>query len=988
MNDDDVEDENPLLNNCQYYEAQDLGNISEKYNLRVLQLNIRSLPNKIDQLTDLLRTLKENNQEVDLILLCETFINDVNLMQCTLSNYYFEEIHRKNKSGGGVGIFINKRLKYKSRSDITIFNEGIFESIFLEIKSNKKNIIVGSVYRIPNTNEKLFIDKYNQIMSKLSLENKDVIIGADQNMDFLKYGVHTNTANFLNTNLNYGILPTINKPTRVTHTSATLIDNIFVKSAHVYNSKSFILTTDLSDHFPCLLLINCECQHASSPLEFEQRNLNEDAVNSIKTDLAGVDWESLNTLDADDSYSFLVNEITASVEKHAPMRKVRIPARYVINEPWMTRGLIKSSRNCDRLYTKVSGLNKDSDKYKSYKKYRNMYNSLKRHAKVTYYNDRIQKYFNNSKKLWQTLNILIRKNNDKSAISDIFVCNGHPTSDPKLISNGFCQYFTNVGKNLASDIPLTNQLPESYLKGNYLNSLFFAPTESNEVLQIIKSLKAKTSFGHDSISNVLLKAVAPEIISPLSTIINKSLLAGIIPKEMKMAKVVPIYKSKDISQFSNYRPISLLPAMSKVLEKVVYKRLYTYLQMNNILYSSQYGFRHNHSTTDATSELISSVVMGFENKELTLATFLDLSKAFDTVDHQILLRKLEHYGVRGISLQWFQNYLNDRKQYVQFKSENSETLNIDCGVPQGSVLGPLLFLVYVNDLNNCLNYCKSLLFADDTTMHITGKNKRELYSKMRIDLNNLVIWFHANKLSLNLSKTNCMLFKPKTMTNDAPDPECILHCGNEVISEVHSVKFLGLWLDSHLQWTEHFKALYGKLSRANYIINSVKNILPKYCLRTLYFSLFYSHMTYGLHLWGTNMLKSKLKKIFVTQKKSIRIISKAKYNAHTDELFVNLNLLKLDDAIDLELLKLMYFHSKNLLPIPLQNNFNTNRTLHTYNTRHRNDPSIIRRSTSALDKSFLCRAPFLWGGIAPQLKACRTVSSFKNHIKKARIRLY
>jgi len=259
---------------------------------------------------------------------------------------------------------------------------------------------------------------------------------------------------------------------------------------------------------------------------------------------------------------------------------------------------------------------------------------------------------------------------------------------------------------------------------------------------------------------------------------------------------------------------------------------------------------------------------------------------------------------------------------------------------------------------------------------------------MKIELNYLIAWFQVNKLSLNLTKTSFMVFHPKHMQLDPNDIDCQLKFGNEIISEVSSVKFLGLNLDRHLDWSEHFKVLNGRLGRANYIMNSVKNMLPTACRKTLYYSLFYSHLTYGIHLWGGSMLSCNTKKIFKAQKRSIRIIARANYNAHTDELFVNLNLLKLNDMIDFSMLRLMYLHSKNSLPSPVLNLFNTNRDIHTYNTRHRNDPIIIRRNFSLLNKSFLCKGPLLWSGLNPVIKNCKTLVSFKRNIKKSKIRSY
>ena len=229
-------------------------------------------------------------------------------------------------------------------------------------------------------------------------------------------------------------------------------------------------------------------------------------------------------------------------------------------------------------------------------------------------------------------------------------------------------------------------------------------------------------MGHDGINSILLKGIQFSVCSPLSIIINKSIETGWVPTELKIAKVVPIYKAKDKKLFSNYRPVSILPTISKIFEKIMHKRLYHFLMANDIFYKSQYGFRPNHSTINAVTELCSNIINGFENRKCTLAVFLDLSKAFDTIDHNTLLIKLNHYGVRGVALEWFRNYLCDRQQYVEIKNKRSNYDNMLCGVPQGSVLGPLLFIIYSNDLPYSLQKTRSILFADDTTIFHSSDN--------------------------------------------------------------------------------------------------------------------------------------------------------------------------------------------------------------------------------------------------------------------------
>ena len=287
--------------------------------------------------------------------------------------------------------------------------------------------------------------------------------------------------------------------------------------------------------------------------------------------------------------------------------------------------------------------------------------------------------------------------------------------------------------------------PENLLTVNKLKDAFF-------------SLQTNKSPGHDGISFNVIKNCFGPLSTPLLNIFNLSLEKGIFPDELKIARVTPMYKTGDENDFGNYRPISVLPCFSKMLERIMYKRLYNHLSQNRMLYLKQFGFQKSHSAEHVIIQLIDQINSSFGKNNFTLGVFIDLSKAFDTVDHHILISKLENYGVNGNNLRWFQSYLKNRKQYLNFNNKITTLSQITFGVRQGSILGPLLFLIYVNDLNNTSSILDPIMFADDTNLFYSHKNIHELFAKVNEELEKIGDWFKANKVSLNNKKLSTCFF--------------------------------------------------------------------------------------------------------------------------------------------------------------------------------------------------------------------------------------
>ena len=427
MNYETIKPPNDQENNCNY---------------KTLHLNIHSLPAKFDNLKMLISELYSKGIEIDFILLCETFLSEYNAHHFKIPGYNFVYQNRYNASRGGVAIYINSKHNYKLRDDLAVNVSGIFESIFIEVHSDNFKAVVGEIYRVPNTNEVRSISMYENIITKLQSYKHDIVIGTDQNFDYIKIDQHQNTQDLLDTFITNGILPSITKPTRITHTSATLIDNIYISTKRKPQIQSAILTVDISDHLPVITCVGCDtCRNKNKPKVIKTRHINETAKTKIANTLKNIDWEYLELLDTNDAYVVFSNKLSEIINNEVKEKTVVIPASHIIRDPWMTNGLITSSRNLNKLFRKKINKDKSHPHAMKYYQYRNIYNNLKRKAKLKLYNETFVKYRHDIRKTWGVINSLIGRTNDKTGISETFKINNVPINDPQTIANEFCNFF-------------------------------------------------------------------------------------------------------------------------------------------------------------------------------------------------------------------------------------------------------------------------------------------------------------------------------------------------------------------------------------------------------------------------------------------------------------------------------------------------------------------------------------------------------------------
>ena len=578
------------------------------------------------------------------------------------------------------------------------------------------------------------------------------------------------------------------------------------------------------------------------------------------------------------------------------------------------------------------------------------------------------------KNTWKVIKQAMNISKKKSNITKISFKNRN-IEDPKEIANVFNSYFSTIGDNLAKNIPQPDKHFSRFLGQPNANSIFFSPTTKYEVTDIVTSLNNKQSAGPDDISNFILKGIISSIADPLSHIFNKSILSGIFPKQLKIAKVIPLYKKGDVLDTGNYRPISLLSSLSKILERLIFIRTTKFLKAHDTFTKYQFGFRQKHSTIHALLSFVNKVAHSIDDHSHLIGIFLDFSKAFDTINHDILLDKLSYYGIRGIALEWFRSYLQNRKQYVYLNDHISSLKEINCGVPQGSILGPLLFIVYINDFHRSSDILSFILFADDTNVFFAHRNLLTLVRIINLELKKLTQWIRANKLSLNLQKTKYMIFSNtiEALPSDIIFDDSPLEC-------VSQIKFLGITVDNKLSWKPHVLNVCKTLSRNIGIINKLKYQFPSTTLFTLYSSLILPYLNYGILAWGNTHI-SLLDKILILQKKILRIICNAPIRSHTDSLFLEHKILKIKDLYLFQLGQFMFKYNNNSLPRIFDSMFPQNQSFHNYPTRRSNEFHLPLLRTLLAQNTFLYTGPRFWNSLDNEIKVARSLPSFKNKLK-------
>lgn len=917
--------------------------------------NIRSIFTNFDLFSDFVA-----DESLDIIGLSETWLdNSISDHSIRIPEYKIVRRDRRTR-GGGVAFFIKESIKYKIL-DTPTSQDGL-ENLWISVKLAGKRLCLGTLYRPPLSDLNVCLEQLENALVALLPEYDYVLFGGDFNVD-MSNNNNTNTSRFVNFLHKYGLHQNISEPTRVTAHSSTLIDLLISSHSDLVTRADVIRMEDISDHslVKCTIKIKKEKQ---KPKWRTYRDFSDFNYNNFTRDLLETHWDYIFSLDnVDDMIQFWNDTVLHLFNIHAPFKTIRITKKPA---PWLTDNIklmIKLKQKAYAKYKKV----KTHISYSEYKELRNFVNSSVKAEKKAF----LQHKFKSDPKLfWKTLSFLniTKENNELS--SDL---------DPNLIND----FFLN---NLPQPQNVVNNehILQKYDAVNFHRTdpeFNFTRVTVEQVEKLLRTIKTN-AIGSDEINIKMLSLVFPHLSIFFTHIVNTCLLNGVFPKAWKDANIIPVPKSNKTNEISNYRPISILPTLSKILEKIVAEQLNEYLNKKNILPVTQSGFRERHSTTTALLEVTDELFRARDSNKETFLILLDLSKAFDTLNHSTLCKKLSYFGLSDNAVLFFKNYLSDRRQRVVINNEYSRYAPVKQGVPQGSVLGPLLFSIYTADFFSFLKYCYIHQYADDTQLLFSFSVSNYLLAVDNIneDLKIVSEVASAHSLVLNESKTELLVFgKNREIIIEDTNFKIILN--DSILTPVDYCKNLGLFLDVNLKFNKHvehlIKASYGKLK----LLYMYKNDLNCDIKILLCDSLILSQLAYCDVVYWSALLHSDKASLQKIQNTCIRYIFNLRKYDHISCKFSEAKWLNLTQRYMYHMACLIFKIDTYQTPKYLFDKLVKGGDIHDRVTRNRNLYSVPRHNTAFFQKSFTYNAVKIFNEIPVNIKSTSSVSSFRKQVK-------
>jgi hypothetical protein len=933
---------------------------NHKDELSIFNINIRSIKNKFSELLSLIKILPA---QFTFIVVTETMLTEILDFNFEIEGLKSTSIYRTS-SGGGIKIYWRDNLNVSKIEGLS----GLFpshEALFLQAKlQGMATVTLGAIYRPPS----LSIDLFNEyIVSHIMPKQfKNLTLVGDFNINILKANSERNINDFIGMMNSYGLYNYINKPTYFSPVQGQITSVL----DHIWHNigkpcKSYVLSPPLSDHLPCCIIFENKISSKMYHIKFRDfSNCNRvKFIEHLEQEFSIFD-QSLN--DANTTTNKVVDWLMSLSDKYFPI-KLKIISHKRAEAPWLSSRLIKCIRKKHWLFKL---LKRNIITYNMYKAYASLLRFTLNIAERNYHKMKFKSCKNNSRKTWKHLNLLLGRS--LSGSSEEFIIDGNVTQNNMQIAKSFAQYFDEIPRITQNSVGLCNLDLLSLVPINN-GSLFLNPTNVKEIRSIIGSLKNSNDLA--DIPVLLIKIGMDYISNIISNLYNLCILEGTYPNLFKIARIIPIFKKDEKNLIQNYRPVSILPVLNKIFEKLTLNRLNSFINVNNLISNSQHGFRSGFGTDSAMLDLMRHVLPAFATKKYAACVFIDFSKAFDTVDHAVLLNKLERYGVRGVCLDFFRSYLNNRHMFVNYNNENSDRYSLHSSVPQGSCLGPVLYNMYTNDLNYYINDTPTVIYADDTIFIVVSEDFDFMIDFLNEKMKKLIEWCKFNRLCLNPDKTKFMIMSPLSIPYEPS-----LKVNSITVERVHCFKYLGVFFDDKLKFHEQTNSLNSKLSRLCGITYRLAQFYTFDVAKTFYYSFVYPVISYGLAVWGGCLVHTG--RYIRTQNYQNRIIKNlfAKYfEGHSiNYIYKQLKIIKINDLYNLKCAEFM-FKIMILGCFPDFKLFLMMACIQpSHQTRHCNQLRPTFPRIDVIKLSYWYQFIIVWNDIPDQIKDSVNIAQFKS----------